>query len=70
MAVHGQGGEEAGDLCGAHLGRVALAMEEDVAPDPRDVGVFGPAAVVACAESRADRVEEARLGRIRRTGFT
>ena len=53
VAAHGQRGEEAGDLWGAHLGRVALAVEEDVALDPRDVGVFGPAAIGAGAQGGA-----------------
>ena len=39
--IDGQRAQEARDLGGAHLGRVALAMEEDVAPDPRDVRRLG-----------------------------
>ena len=69
MAIHGERGEEAGDLRGAHLGRVALVVEEDIALDPRDVSVFGPAAVMAGAEGSAHTIEEARLGRIRLTGL-
>jgi len=38
--------EEGFDLGGAHLGRVALVVEEDVALDPTDVGFFGAEGVV------------------------
>jgi hypothetical protein len=48
---------------------VALAVEEDVALDPGDVGLFGTVAIVARAQGCADAVEEARLGRIRRAGL-
>ena len=35
-------------------------MKDDVAPDPGDVGLLGPAAPVPCLEGLADAVEEAR----------
>ena len=70
MALDRQGGEEARDLGRAHRGRVALAVEEDVATDPRDVDLLGAAAEIAGAEGGADPVEQAGLGRRRRTGFT
>src|SRR3989442_13656455 len=58
MAIHRERGEEAGDLQRAHLGRVPLAVEQDVSPDPCDVGLFGPAAVVTGADGFPDPVEQ------------
>jgi hypothetical protein len=40
---------------------VALVVEEDVPPDPRDVGVLGAPAVVASAQSATDAIEQPRL---------
>jgi len=37
----GQGAEKACDFRRAHLGGMALAVEEDVAADPPDVGLLG-----------------------------
>ncbi len=70
VAVHGQRGDEAGDLRGAHLGRVALTVEEDVAPDPCDVGVFGPTAIVAGAQGGAHSVDPWFTPPCRETGPT
>ena len=50
LVVNGERGQEGGDLGCAHLGRVALAVEEDVPPDPVDVRLLGAAAVVAGAD--------------------
>jgi hypothetical protein len=47
----------------AYRRKMALAMEEDVALDPVDVRLFGPTAVVACANRVTDTVEELRLRR-------
>ena len=44
-------------------------MEDDVAADPRDIGFFGAAAVMARADGLADAVEQARLGRVGRAGL-
>ena len=44
--------QEASDLGRSHLGGVALGVEEDVASDPRDVGLPGAGAVAASAEGR------------------
>ena len=63
--VDGQRGEELRDLRRPHLGGMALAVEEDVAPDPAHVRLLGPPAVVARLEGLADAVEELRR---RRTG--
>jgi hypothetical protein len=62
--LHRQRAEECGDL-----GRVALAVKEDVAPDPGDVGLFGTTAVVAGAKRGADAVEETRLGPVHRAAL-
>jgi len=61
FALDGQGTEEARDLGGAHVGGMALAVEEDVPADPSDVRLLGAAAAVAEAVGFADAVEE--LGR-------
>ena len=50
VAVDGQVGQELVDLGGAEGGGVADAVEEDEAPDPPDVGVLGPGAVVEQAD--------------------
>src|SRR5712691_1478933 len=60
LALYGQGGEELGDLAGPHLSGMTLVMEEDVAPDPADVGFDRPPAVVAGLERVANAVEEFR----------
>ncbi len=44
-------------------------MEQDVAPDPRDVGFLGTPAVMASTEGRAHAIEQSRLGWPCRTGF-
>ena len=44
-----QGAEKASDLGRAHLGGMALAVEEDVATDPPDVGFLGAPTAVAKA---------------------
>ena len=50
LAIDRQRGEEACDLLGAHLGRMALGVkEEDVALDPRDVGLLRAPTVMASA---------------------
>ena len=59
-AIDGERGEKPGDLGRAHLRRVALGVEEDIALDPPDVCLFGAATVVAAANSITDAVEEAR----------
>jgi hypothetical protein len=57
--LHGEVREERGHLGDAHVLRVALAVEEDEAPRPGDVGRFGPQAQPASARFEADAVEEA-----------
>jgi hypothetical protein len=63
VAIDSQRGQEPRDLRGAHLGGVALVVEEDIALDPPDIGVFGSVAVVAGLDGATDPVEEPRLGR-------
>ncbi|MBI2187338.1 MAG: hypothetical protein HYU37_09520 [Acidobacteria bacterium] len=46
------------DFRDAHLGGMCLAMEEDVAADPVDVGLFGPPAVMAGTNRLAHAVEQ------------
>jgi len=70
LPVDGQGAEEARDLGRRHLRGMALVVEEDVAPDPRDIRVLGAATVVTSAKSAADAIEQARLRRTGRTGLT
>src|SRR5436309_2529113 len=62
VTVHGERRQEPCDLRRAHLGRVPLAVKEDVSPDPADVCVLGAAAVVASADGVTDTVEQAGLG--------
>ena len=62
VTVHGERRQEPCDLRRAHLGRVPLAVKEDVSPDPADVCVLGAAAVVASADGVTDAVEQAGLG--------
>jgi len=45
FVVDGERRQERGDLGGAHLSRVALAVEEDVPLDPMDVRLLGATAV-------------------------
>src|SRR5262245_23025158 len=50
-------GEEAADLLGAHLRRLALGVEEeDVAFDPPDVGLLRAQTIVARTQGGADAV--------------
>lgn len=53
-----QMGEERFDFGRPHLVRVAFAMEQDKAPDPVHVGVFGADGVVFKAQGIADLVEK------------
>src|SRR3989442_14800096 len=59
VTVHGERRQEPCDLRRAHLGRVPLAVKEDVPPDPADVCVLGAAAVVASADGGPGTVEKA-----------
>jgi hypothetical protein len=57
------------DLWGAHLGRMPLAVEENVAADPSDVGLLGAATAVAEPIGLADLVEQPGRAQSGRAGF-
>ena len=69
LPLDGEGAQEAGDFGRPHVGGVALVVEENVATDPRDVGLLGAAAVMSGADGCADAVEQSRLGHAGRVGF-
>jgi hypothetical protein len=69
LPLNGERGQECGDFRGAHLRRMTLAVEEDVALDPVDIGLLGASAVVAGLDGVADAVEEAGLRRLRRVAL-
>jgi hypothetical protein len=48
---------------------MALAVEQNVSVDPRDVGGFRASAVMAQASRGASAIEQTRLGRLRRTSL-
>jgi len=52
-----------------HLRLVALVVEEDVPPGPRDIRFFSATTVVVGTDYAADPIEETRLGRGRRLGL-
>src|SRR6266542_3488421 len=60
--VDRQRAQEASDFGRPHLRGVALAEEEDVASDPRDVGFLGAAAVMASTEAARTRSSSPGLG--------
>jgi len=59
-ALHREVREEGLDLGAAHVGRVALAVEQDEASDPADVGFFGAAAAMERAHRGVHTVEQPR----------
>jgi len=63
MLVARQMAQERADLFGAHLRRMPLAMEVNVAADPRHVRLLGAQAVVSPAQTIPDLVEQARFER-------
>ncbi len=58
LALDGEPAQVLGDLGATHLGGVTLAVVQDEAPDPADVGLLGAVAVVACAQHAPDLVEQ------------
>jgi hypothetical protein len=58
--------QERGNLPGAHRAGMTLAVEQDLAPDPVDVGLLGPQAHVPNAGLGANPLEQARTPRARR----
>ena len=67
FVLDGQRRQEGRDLAGAHLGGVPLAVEEDEPPDPVDVRLLGPPAVVPRADGLPNPIEKSgrtRNGRV------
>ena len=60
--VDGEVGEESLDLRSAHLARMTLLMEKDVALDPENVNFLGAKGVMFHAEDFADLIEEFGFG--------
>jgi hypothetical protein len=52
--------QKRGDLGGAHVRRMPLAMEENVPPNPIGVGVLGSPAVMFCANRLTNAIEQLR----------
>jgi hypothetical protein len=59
--VDGEKRQKPRDFGDAHLGRMRLAVEDDVAADPVDVGLFGPPAVMPGTNRIAHAIEQLRL---------
>ena len=57
IALHGQVGQELLNLLFTHLLGVPLVMEQNVAPNPVDVGLLGADAVVFEADFCANLIE-------------
>lgn len=55
---YGQVGQEGGDLAFTHFSRVPFLVEEDEAPDPIEVGLFGAQTGVLDAQLPADAIEK------------
>jgi hypothetical protein len=69
LALDGEGAEEARDLGGAHLGGMALVVDEDAPADPSDVSLLGAATAVAKAVGLPHAVEEPGWAPVDRAGF-
>jgi hypothetical protein len=50
--------QESGHLVGPHVRRVTLVMEVDEAPDPMQIGLLGPIAVVAPPNRVAQLIQQ------------
>src|SRR6266566_8812118 len=61
--------EEARELLRPHLPRMPPAVKQDVAPDPADVGLLGPPAVVPRPDALADAIAEPRSLPVRGRAF-
>jgi hypothetical protein len=60
VALDGKRRQEPLDLLLAHFCRVPLAVEENEAPDPTNVGLLGAVAVVPAVRDRATSVDSFR----------
>jgi hypothetical protein len=69
FALDGQRTQEARDLRSAHLEGMTLAVEENVAPDPPDVGLLGAATPVAKPDGFPNAVNQFRRPRPGRARF-
>ena len=58
MLPHRQPGQKRGNLRGAHCRRMRLSVEHDGAPDPINVRLLGPAAVMANADRLAHPIHQ------------
>ena len=64
VLVDDESTQELCDLGASHLGGMAFLVEENEPEDPRNIGLFGPPAIVASTDGRANSVEKPRgLGR-------
>jgi hypothetical protein len=55
---HRQVRQERRDVCGSQIGRMTLAVKYDVSADPMNVRLFGPPAVVPCADGSSHTIEQ------------
>jgi hypothetical protein len=60
VLLNGERRQELGDLRAAHFRRVALAVERNEPPDPRDVGLLGAPAVAPDTDGVAHALEQSR----------
>ena len=56
--LDGQVCQERLELAGTHLSGMALAVKQDVAANPTDVGLLGSRRIVSPAEDFSDLIEE------------
>src|SRR5437762_9639305 len=63
LGIDGERGQKAGGFGGAQLTRVTLAVKQDVAADPADVGLLRPATVVPRSKRVPDDVDQLRGAR-------
>ena len=61
-ALDREPGQKRRHFRGAHLGRVRLSMEHDVAANPVDIRLLGPAAVVPRSDDVPHPIQELELG--------
>ena len=70
VALDGQRAQILGQLRGTHPGRMTLPVKENVAPNPRDVGLLRPTTVVTGPHGLANPVEESWCSRRRWSHFS
>src|SRR5262245_866562 len=63
LSLDGERAEKLRDLRRPHLGGMALAVKQDVAADPRDVGFLGAATAVAQSVRLTHAIQEPRRAR-------